>query len=651
MTGSVLSAPELRHLIEGYLARSNDGVIITDGELRVGTPGPMIRYVNAAALRLSGQSADDLIGKPLATLHSRETFPQILGQLRDCAENRQPCQHDSQVLGREGRPLWLEISTVPIIDAGDRMLHFVRISRDISARKRIEQERERMQRLLAAVFGVIEQALGVIDDSGNFLMINTALTRQLGWGVFDLIGKPFTAVIDEPSRVWLVRQFAVHDASESTSRLPTKLLHRDGTVIPGEIVSTIALQANGRQDRIVTFLPKPEAPPVAAAAAPAVSIQAAIRAALDLEGSPIHIVAGKVQLIGLADVRDALGERWGEVSTGVFTLAEHILRRRLGPNDSCHRTADDGFLVRFAVLGEAEAQAMAQSIAEEIRATLIGVAPELASARVEGFAAKISIESSETGSDEAIFQALERRLSRERKRMEGGAGDVLRRGLACAQARFQRVRTQTNQMAPFFMVRLPTALEAALERLQALDRPDYSLESELVLLTGAAERLLGELAENRSEMILVPVRMSTLLQRRDAERWLPIARSIGRSAKRRLIVEITQLGRDTARSRMIDLVMTISSLCRAVAIELPVPDTGFINGLPTSVQLATIPAPRLASEDGSGQVATAAKLTTALQNRNCRLLVKNIASPIQAMSLAKAGVPLLLTQQELAAPG
>jgi len=196
------------------------------------------------------------------------------------------------------------------------------------------------------------------------------------------------------------------------------------------------------------------------------------------------------------------------------------------------------------------------------------------------------------------------------------------------------------------MARLPKPLESALALLRALDRPDYGLEAEMLLLTGAAERMLMELAENRTDVIIVPVRMSTLVQRRDAERWLPIARSMATPGKRRLIIEITDLSRDTARSRMTDLVMMISSLCRAVAFELPVPDSGFVSLLPTTVPLVTIAAQRLANDDGSGQVATATKLIRSLQLRNCRLLVKNIASPIQAMSLAKAGVPLLLTQQE-----
>jgi PAS domain S-box-containing protein len=645
MAGQILPPAEVNRLIEAYLSGTNDSVVITNGELREGTAGPVIEYVNPSLLRSGGYDLEDLVGRPLAMLYPRDVFTRVLDQLRETAEGRASMQHEVQALDNSGRGIWLQINSVPIFDGNGRLSHFVRIGRDITVRKRIEQERETTQRLLASVFGVIDQALGVVDDSGNFSMVNTAVTRQLGWSVFDLIGKSFTSVIEESSRKWLTRQLAAREEEEQTTRLPTELLHRNGTVIGGEIVSTVIMQPDGRQYRVITFLQKA----AVATTAPEVSIQSAVRELLRSGGGPAAIVAGKVQLVGLGEVREALGDRWREVSANVFALAEHILRRHLGPNDACHRTADDGFLVCFAELDEAEAQLKAQQIADEVRSTLTGIAPEMATANVTGFAARVSIDASESGSDEAIIQALEGRLARERRRLEGGAIEILRSSLAEAQILFQRVRTETNQVAPFTAVRLPKPLETALDTLRALGRPDYGLEAELLLLTGAAERLLGELTATRTDVIVVPVRMSTLVQRRDAERWLQIARSMAQPGKRRLVIEITELSRDTARTRMTDLVMTISSLCRAVAFELPGSDPSFVGGLPTTVSVATIPLPRLGNEDGSGHAPAATKLVKALGNRNCRLLVKGVASPTQAMSLAKAGVSLLLTQLDPAA--
>jgi PAS domain S-box-containing protein len=646
MSGDADGSVPLRYVIETYLARTSDAVVITDGELRPDTPGPIIQYANMTAARISGHNIKDLIGSPVSMLYTPEVFPRILEQLRETAESRQPWQHDTQTISRDGREVWLQVNTVPIAGANGQLSHFVRIGRDISVHKRMEQEREATQRLLASVFGVIDQALGVVDEAGNFSMVNTAVTRQLGWSVFDLIGKPFTTVIEEASRKWLTRQLAAREELEQTCRLPTQLVHRDGTVAAGEIVSTIIMQPDGREFRVITFKETPTA------AIPAdLPLSTTVQRLLDCQGSPAALVAGKLQLVGLAEVRAALGDRWCDVQANVFTLAERILRRHLGPGDVYHRTTDDGFLVCFAEFGEAAAQAKASAIADEIRATFTGVAPEMASAGVESYAAKVEIERSESGSDESIIQALEGRLERERGRLEGGALDALSSGLANAHVVFLRARTDTNQVAPFSVARLPKPLETSLDTLRALGRMEYGLEAELLLMTGAAERLLSQLTANRSDVIVVPVRMSTLVQRRDAERWLQIVRSMVEAGKRRLLIEIIGLARDTARTRMADMVMTLTTLCRTVAFELPTADPGFIAGLPTAVALTTIPLQRLGNEDGTGHVAAAGRLLKTLNNRNARLLVKDIPTPGQAMSLAKAGVPLLLTQQDSSPAG
>src|ERR1700735_1333164 len=278
MTGAPLSAAELSHLLKIYLAGINDTVIITDGELRDGTPGPMIKYINAAVTTVTSHRAEDLIGHPLATLYSHEIFSQVWEQLETIAENRRPMQHETQALDRHGHGVWLQINTLPIFDTNGRLLHFIRIGRDITARKRIEQERETTQRLLATVFGVIDQALGVVDHAGNFSLVNTAMTRRLGWSVLGLIGKPFPNVIDESSRKWLNRNLAAREELEQTCRLETGLLHRDGTIIPGEIVSTIIMmEQEERQYRVITFQPKAAA--AAAAAASQTSLQGPIQAA------------------------------------------------------------------------------------------------------------------------------------------------------------------------------------------------------------------------------------------------------------------------------------------------------------------------------------------------------------------------------------
>ncbi|HVJ52899.1 MAG TPA: PAS domain S-box protein [Aliidongia sp.] len=629
--------------MESFVSGTNETIIITDTDLEDDSAGPTIRYANTAADQIFSHIPFDLIGRRLATLYPRSSIPMIVEQMRIAQQRSSSVEFEAQAIDKDGKLVWMQVATVPVFNDARRLLGFVRIGRNVTARKRIEAERETTQRLLASIFGVIDQALGVVDDTNRFTMVNTALTRKLGWSVFDLVGKPFIKLIDENSRKSIERQLNARDEEDQTLRLATNLLHRDGSVLAGEIVSTIILQPDGRHYRVVTLIPNGAKP--GRSAEPS-TIQAAIRGALKADGSPSELVAGKFQLVGLAEIREGFGEKWPQISEQIFALADRILRRHLIEGDVVQRTAEDGFLVCFKDLSEQEANLKAAEIAQEIHDRLTGEVPEMRSARVEGFASRISIDDDEASTDQGVIRALEIRLTRERRRLEASAQEVMRSGLPTAEVVFQRVRTETNQAAPFTFARLPRPLESSLETLKALGRTDYSLEAEMLLLTGSAERLLAELTSSKTDLLVASVRLATLSTRRDAERWLQVARSLGPPAKRRLLVEISELTRDTARTRLTDTMMMIAPIFRAVAFELPVADQTFINALPNSVPLVTISVNRLANEDGVGHAITAAKLVKSLATRNCRLIVKGVTSPSMALALTKAGVTLLLTAQE-----
>jgi hypothetical protein len=105
------------------------------------------------------------------------------------------------------------------------------------------------------------------------------------------------------------------------------------------------------------------------------------------------------------------------------------------------------------------------------------------------------------------------------------------------------------------------------------------------------------------------------------------------------VVEIRELGRDTARARLTDVTMLVASLFRAVAFELPTVDPGFIAQLPVTAPLVTIDAGLL----GDNPTVPVGRLLKALLPRRCRLIVKNVATSTMAVTLAKAGVPLIST--------
>ncbi|HEV2676581.1 MAG TPA: PAS domain S-box protein [Aliidongia sp.] len=629
MADKALPDKELLSILQAFVGKAKETILITDADLNV-PGGPMILHANDAVESSSGYTARDLIGQRLGILYPAESLPGLIAQLRDAAQSGQPIQIEALATSKAGKPHWMEVSTIAILSPAGVITHFVRMGRDVTARKRAESERETTQRLLASVFGVLDQALGVIDDHGRFAMVNTAVTRQFGWSVFDLIGKPYTEIIDPAERPTVERQLATGD--EMTCRMSVRLRHRKGDLLPGEIVVTTIPQPDGRPYRVMMVTQRADMPVDK-------SFEQAVRKALQGVGKSGTVVAGKVQLVGLAEVRAALGDRWPAVADRSFQAAENILRKHLGDTDVFSRTADDGFLVCFAELDESEAQFKARTIGNEIREKLVGEFPEMAGTDVTSFATTIQVDADDMMPENAIVNALEARLTRERKRLEDAAIKAMRAKLTTAEVWFQIVRTDTNHAAPIVLTRLPADIEDAQSTLLALGRSEYVPQTELLLLTGAAERVLAELKQDRTDLILTPVRLATLTHRRDAEHWLQVARTLGGPGKKRLVVEIRELGRDTARARLTDVTMMVSSLFRAVAFELPTTDPAFIAHLPITAPLVTIEARLL----GDNATVPVTRLLKTLLPRRCRLIVKNVASSTLAVTLAKAGVPLIAT--------
>ncbi|MDB5361314.1 MAG: sensory box protein [Rhodospirillales bacterium] len=629
MADKALADQELLSLLQTFVAKAKETILITDASLKA-PGGPLIQYANEAVEGTSGYTADELIGQRLGMLYPADALPRLIEQMRDAYELGEPVEIEVQAKSKSGKPHWMQVSTIVILSSAGKPTNFVRMGRDITARKRAEIERETTQRLLASVFGVLDQALGVIDDQGRFAMVNTAVTKQFGWSVFELIGKPYTEIIDPAERPTVERQLALGD--EMTSRMSVRLRHRKGDVLPGEIVVTTIPQPDGKPYRVMMLIQRAQSPVDK-------NFEQAVRAALQRAGKMGTVVAGKVQLVGLAEVRAAIGDRWPAVAERSFQAAESILRRHLGDTDVFSRTADDGFLVCFTELGEAEAQFKARTIASEIREKLVGEFPEMAETDVTGFATTVEVDVDDTLPENAIVNALEARLTRERKRLEDAAIKAMRAKLTTAEVLFQTVRTDTNHAAPIVLSRLPVDLESAQSTLLALGRSEYVPQTELLLLTGAAERVLSEIHQERTDLILTPVRLNTLTHRREAENWLNVARTLGPPGKKRLVVEIREVGRDTARARLTDVTMMVSSLFRAVAFELPTTDPAFIAHLPVTTPLVTIEA-KLLTDNPAVPVA---RLLKALLPRRCRLIVKNVTSSTLAVTLAKAGVPLIAT--------
>lgn len=144
-----------------------DPFCIFDDELRI------IR-ANEAYANLKNKPIEDLIGrKCYEVLENRDTLCEgcVVGKTFSSAD---PCAKDKLVTLRDGAEVWVEIYTYPILDDDGKVSHVIEYTRDITERKKSEEEKRRLIEKLEHLSRT---------DSLTGLMNRRALTDSLAYEI------------------------------------------------------------------------------------------------------------------------------------------------------------------------------------------------------------------------------------------------------------------------------------------------------------------------------------------------------------------------------------------------------------------------------------------------------------------------------------
>ncbi|MHB8845787.1 MAG: sensor domain-containing diguanylate cyclase [Nitrospirota bacterium] len=115
----------------------HDPFSIVDREYRI------VRY-NDAYLRMRNMRASDIIGKKChEALHNR---PDVCDEciVDRTFQSKDPCAKEKQLTLPDGSPAWVEIFTYPILDHQRSVSHVIEYTRDITDRKKEEDEKRQL---------------------------------------------------------------------------------------------------------------------------------------------------------------------------------------------------------------------------------------------------------------------------------------------------------------------------------------------------------------------------------------------------------------------------------------------------------------------------------------------------------------------------
>ncbi len=129
-------AEEMLHLLNSAIQQTTDSVIIT-------TTHPVRRssqivFVNPAFTKMTGYTAEEVIGKPSLILQTPET--QRISGIRDETSSRKAFLLESTAYRKDGTRFNLEWQILPLRDERGKVTHCVSIQRDVTEKKKAEEQ-------------------------------------------------------------------------------------------------------------------------------------------------------------------------------------------------------------------------------------------------------------------------------------------------------------------------------------------------------------------------------------------------------------------------------------------------------------------------------------------------------------------------------
>ena len=622
MDRGLLDQVSLERLLYPALDGSDNIVLVLEQSSDV--PAVLtIASTNEAFCRVSGFAQADLIGRPFLSLTAPDTAPATGEAMLEAARQQRSYQSELLCSRRDGGSFWLGLHLMPV---RERSTYCVLLGRDITEVRRGRRQQTAIQSLLAKVFVSARAAIVIVDESGIIQMANPAVDRLLGYPSGSLTGKVSMDLVAPASRAGAIaaRQQQLETGQDYT--IEGALQRADSSTISVELTSVMVRHEGMQRFRIITMtaMPSPNASP-------------AIRA---------H-VAGKFRLIGLEEVKEALGADWPEVSSRVMASAERVVQLCCKPGDTWSRTADCGFLICFDNATEAEAQIRAAALAREIRIGLIGEGELKSTAYVTAITARVELPSQPGLPPDMLAAAIGERLKARLTDIEGQARETLR----------QAIRTATCELAPVYnrqmreivahFATLPRALEhavdSALVALPAKESQEFDYDR--LVLGVAAAQMIDKLAVGSTLPIMVTVDFEVFLDRHRTECYVEAWQQLDRRLRSRLMLVLARVPRGAPRSCILECVARLHRCCRPVGLQaesMVLPPVEFTAFSATTVVVREGDLNAWGADD----MAKLDQLITNVRAHRARVLVRQVSSRENAMRLLRLGIDLVALSEE-----
>ncbi|MFO0997923.1 MAG: diguanylate cyclase [Alphaproteobacteria bacterium] len=123
---------------EKVIMAANDAVLITKVASGPGSNASEIVFVNPAFTRITGYTAEEVLGRSPRMLQGPNTSEEAVREVARALNERRPVRVEILNYAKDGRECWLDLNIVPLVEDGGEVTHFAAIERDVTLHKEME---------------------------------------------------------------------------------------------------------------------------------------------------------------------------------------------------------------------------------------------------------------------------------------------------------------------------------------------------------------------------------------------------------------------------------------------------------------------------------------------------------------------------------
>ena len=185
-----------------------DGILITDANLDV--PGPRILHANPAFCRMTGYSAEEVIGREPRFLQGAETDRSVMERLRNDLENGRHFEGSAINYRKDGTAFHMHWTISPVRNKDGQTTHFVAVQRDVTESKRLLEMLQHQ--------AVVDGLTGAVNRAESEVLLNREIKRSHRYGT------PLTVLLLDLDHFKQVNDTWGHNAGDAVLKTVVELI-------------------------------------------------------------------------------------------------------------------------------------------------------------------------------------------------------------------------------------------------------------------------------------------------------------------------------------------------------------------------------------------------------------------------------------------